>query len=264
MCVIVAVTDKRPSFSILDRCDIVNPHGIGIAWREGDVVKWKKNLSVFNLYKLSQELPTPYIIHFRWATVGGKDKDLIHPFVITENSEISEEGQGKRLLFHNGHYSDYDVLQDTFEIKLQGAISDSRVIASICSQFGYNVLKNLGRKGNRFAVLSSNDIKFFGKGWYKVDGIRYSNLNWLMNTSPSSVKKTYHYSTATVPAEISDNPRPEYKQIGFNPPVSIPVTHEPYKIPADIKDLKEMENWKPANRIHEIPESSPLNEQYCG
>lgn len=179
MCVIIAATEKQVPSDILDRCAKANPHGIGVAWRENGITKWKKGVVLPELNIMVSTLPLPYIVHFRWASVGGVTDNLLHPFIINGDSPLKKEGENETLLFHNGHYDDYRVLQDLFKLKLEDVISDSRVLASIVSKYGYNILDSLGKKRNRFVVFSNKKIRFFGEDWKKYKGCLFSNLNWL-------------------------------------------------------------------------------------
>ena len=50
MCVILICPETvRPKPEVLYACHEANPHGAGVAWREGGRVRWQKNLSTGEL-----------------------------------------------------------------------------------------------------------------------------------------------------------------------------------------------------------------------
>jgi predicted glutamine amidotransferase len=107
MCVILVSPGPkaRPTRPILDACHEANPHGAGLAWREGRRVRWMKNLDVDDAHALLAELTGEVVIHFRWASVGGVDADLCHPFPVTATAKTDLFGNADAVLFHNGTWS---------------------------------------------------------------------------------------------------------------------------------------------------------------
>ena len=79
MCVIlVCPANVRPDRETLDACHKANPHGAGVAWRDGDRVRWSKGLEPDGLEPLIGTLPGEIVIHFRWASVGEVTPKLCH------------------------------------------------------------------------------------------------------------------------------------------------------------------------------------------
>jgi len=77
-----------------------NPHGAGYAYREKDGTVWySKGFMSFKKFWLDyRKVQTKEaIIHFRWATHGGKEEGNTHPFVVGDNA----------ALIHNGILSDF-------------------------------------------------------------------------------------------------------------------------------------------------------------
>ena len=65
--------------------------------------------SIVNAYRRwLPELPDEIVIHFRWASVGGVDADLCHPFPVTRKAETDLFGTAEAVLFHNGTWGAYD------------------------------------------------------------------------------------------------------------------------------------------------------------
>src|SRR5438067_9361417 len=87
MCVILVCPPKlRPSDEILRACHESNPHGAGVAWREHNRVYWRKNLKVGQVARLIREVNGEVVIHFRWASVGGVNPQLCHPFPVSRTA----------------------------------------------------------------------------------------------------------------------------------------------------------------------------------
>lgn len=177
MCVIAIVKNKINQETLL-KCWQTNSDGMGVAWFEKGLVKWKKGLVFYEMSDLIKTIGPPYVIHFRKASVGGINTELTHPFIISPASEIEKEGTNKMLLFHNGHFDNYNIFQSCLGIHLTGPVSDSRVIASVVSKRGYNLLKILGEQGNKFTVMTNKKIKLFGDKWREHEDNLFSNLNW--------------------------------------------------------------------------------------
>ena len=92
-----------------------------------------KNLSADEVGELLPQLAGEIVIHFRWASVGGVNPRLCHPFPVDRGAETKLSGTTKTLLFHNGtwrsHASALEYLEREQERKIAGPISDSRVLA---------------------------------------------------------------------------------------------------------------------------------------
>ena len=54
-----------------------------MAWREKRRIHWKKALTPGEVNHLIQKVPGELVIHFRWASVGGIEPLLCHPFPVT-------------------------------------------------------------------------------------------------------------------------------------------------------------------------------------
>jgi len=132
MCVIlICPQNVRPKSEVLYACHDANPHGAGVAWREGGRVRWQKNLSTGELVTLLKMLEGEVVIHFRWASVGGVDARLCHPFPVTPKASTSLSGMAETVLFHNGTWSGYEdalkrLAQHRKEPLPVGPMSDTR------------------------------------------------------------------------------------------------------------------------------------------
>lgn len=195
MCLIIYAKNGRPTEEALENGATNHPDGAGIAWREGDFVHFKKDVSTEEIKRMAAELPLGYVIHFRWASVGGKDKSLIHPFPVRRDVPLKQEGKTKRVLFHNGHWADWNtVLVNHLTSRIQlpkGKWSDTRAIAFLVSVHGNNIL-NLLSKAGRFIVMSSTRTVALGS-FVEENGVFYSNDSFkrLTRTKGTGVTTVY-------------------------------------------------------------------------
>lgn len=178
MCVIFWVNKDRPSQYMVEKAFDHNDDGGGGAWRttneQGEpVVEWKKGLGVKEMVRLAAELPIPYILHFRIASIGGVRDSLTHPFPINKNGSLALEGKTKGyVLFHNGHWKEWNdecrkaaVLSNT-PIPM-GRWSDTRAMAWLCSIYGPGYMEFMPEQ--KGIVFGPQDMQIFdGNGWERV------------------------------------------------------------------------------------------------
>ena len=180
MCVIITTPDEsaRPTLRQLELCNRANPHGTGLAWRDGRMVEYAKGLAPREIHKLLSRLRGPAIVHFRIASVGGVHPELCHPFPVTHKAELRHQGRARAVLFHNGTWSEHHRYADHFEIKFgrRERVSDSRVAAAIVARFGFAWLKRVDYC--RWTMLDAKGIHRIGR-WSQIGGCHYSNLHWL-------------------------------------------------------------------------------------
>jgi len=189
MCVILICEKKKPSREILEKCEIANPDGGGLAWRESGMILWKKGLTADEIADIIQRIPLPFVIHFRLATVGGKIPALCHPFPVSFSSSTFLTGKAKKVLFHNGHYLGWkEDMKNTIFKKNQklpfGPWSDSRALAYLTASWGEGYLDLLEEK---ICVFSPSKIKLWGI-WEQENEITYSNLFW-----EAPLERSYFY-----------------------------------------------------------------------
>ena len=155
MCVVLICPPKqRPDLTILRACHAANPHGAGVAWRDKRRIHWRKALTPGEVNHLIQKVPGEVIIHFRWASVGGVEPLLCHPFPVTAEAALGYEGVCKSVLFHNGTWGNWESAQEIIG-ELDGPMSDSRAVAALVHHKGTKPLKRLpGRR----AVMTSKEI----------------------------------------------------------------------------------------------------------
>lgn len=196
MCVImVANKGKRIPEDMIQKAWDHNHDGGGAAWREGDEVVWKKGMrTVDEMLALLNEIPDPYVAHFRIGTVGGAKPTLTHPFLIAPDASTELEGRTKdAVLFHNGHWTEWnDKVLDSAIAKgtnvPTGDWSDTRGMAWMCAQHGYGFMELMtSQKG---VIWTPKDYRVFtGRdGWTEINGIWCSNDNFWSKT------RVTHYS----------------------------------------------------------------------
>lgn len=188
MCVIAVVEEgqERPTEREVGAMYEQNSFGAGVAWREDGRVRWKKGLKLGDMLELNDQLPFPYVLHFRIPSCGGHDMGLCHPFPILPVAPLDLEGSTEgSVLFHNGHWSRYDAeIRDACyksRIKLPiGPWSDTRVMAFLASNFGLGILDFIDEK---ILIFSPTEIKVLGDygqtGWsYYLGKYLVSNKHW--------------------------------------------------------------------------------------
>jgi hypothetical protein len=171
---------SRPSRAILEACHAVNPHGAGIAWRQRGKVRWMKNLEPDDLEILLAELPGEIVIHFRWASVGGVDADLCHPFPVSSKAGIDLHGEAAAVLFHNGTWTGYDealrrLRQDHGKRLPTGPMSDTRAAALCVHVHGRRILSKLP---GRWVWMGAKQTHLYGD-WDEFERMRASNLGFV-------------------------------------------------------------------------------------
>jgi len=181
MCVIlVCPPDVRPGLSALLACDAANPHGAGVAWRSKGEVRWTKNLGAVEVHQLVRKLKGEVVIHFRWASVGGVNPQLCHPFPVNRLAETSLAGSAPRVLFHNGTWGGFkdalDYIERAEKRRIAAPISDSRVMALLVHHLNDpDLLKSVE---GRFVLMGATKTRLFGD-WREWNGMRVSNLGFL-------------------------------------------------------------------------------------
>ena len=187
MCVIMVATKVRPTEEMVAKGFAANDAGAGIAWRErkkdGSLeVVWKKGLEEAEVTDLVAKLPLPFTVHFRIPTVGGRVKELCHPFPITRDVSLSLSGRTDGfVMFHNGHWNSWKASSlenaQKFRVKVPtGKWSDSRAMAWAAHCYGIGILEFIDEKAIAFGT---KDIEVFGSGWTQVNDVWVSNTHWV-------------------------------------------------------------------------------------
>jgi hypothetical protein len=195
MCVVVIVPEGnvRPTEAMLKSCWNGNPDGGGIGWVERapkpgiNLVKWRKGIgTVEEMIEANKTLPKPYVLHFRIPSVGGKSKELTHPFPLSAEAELALEGDSYGgVLFHNGTWGKWEerLLQFTYGTGTplpDGQWSDTRAMAYLAYHLSPNILEFIDEK---IAILvpygpdGVPDVLTWGH-WNVDNGIITSNTFW--------------------------------------------------------------------------------------
>lgn len=180
MCVILICPPKvRPNPDVLFACDAANPHGAGMAWRSKGRVHWLKNASVSDLLREMPKIKGEIVIHFRWASVGGVDARLCHPFPVTPMANVSLSGQADAVLFQNGTWDGYSEALTRLEAVRKTLLptepmSDTRAAALVVHTTGPDVLEKLP---GRWVWMNAKETKLFGP-WEEFQGMQASNTGF--------------------------------------------------------------------------------------
>lgn len=185
MCVIFIVEEKRPTEDMVRSAWKSNDDGGGVAWREadgtgGNNVHWKKGIEdVDEMVWLCENLPLPYVAHFRVASSGGIRPSLTHPFEVSESASAELEGVTKNYVqFHNGDWRNWRdavinmAARAGFKLP-DGKYSDSRAMALLGFHLGPGYVELLDEKVIWFGP--DDERVFTGAGWVEVNGVWCSN-----------------------------------------------------------------------------------------
>jgi hypothetical protein len=182
MCVIlVCPPEVRPAAKILEACARANPHGAGVGWRQRGKVHWMKNLDPDEVGQLLDQIAGEAVIHFRWASVGGVDPRLCHPFPVDAMAGTKLSGTANRLLFHNGTWAGWKaaldhVLKQNERDSLPGPMSDSRAMALLVHSLrDPSVLHHVQ---GRVVLFGAKKTELFGP-WQSWGGMSCSNLGFV-------------------------------------------------------------------------------------
>lgn len=210
MCVIITIEKGQfPKYQTLKEAEILNAHGGSIAWLESGKINYQRGIKAKKIQELIDKRLKPNkvktaIIHFRIASVGTINKDLCHPFPISEKveSKLKVEDSKYDVLFHNGTVSEWqtmliDSLQKFSGQIPKGELSDSRVIAFLLNRHGTDLIKD--SQFNKFSILTKKGIVKFGS-WVKVGKNECSNDYFVKtNEHESYLKKFWGLGNETTP-----------------------------------------------------------------
>lgn len=186
MCVAVLVeTEAGPTADELKAMDSENPHGAGVAFSRGNQVRYHKGVTWKWIAKNQASWPRPYLLHFRWATHGGRARHLAHPFPISISAVLSKRlsGDADAVLIHNGVWSDYKRFLPHWLRKEEDRWSDTAVAAYAAKVYGEDVLDDVAWSTavGRARGIGRMDVTLRGN-WVEHQGNMYSNLNWQQPT----------------------------------------------------------------------------------
>lgn len=186
MCVIAICKTRGMKESEIRGAFAANTHGAGYGWSDGQRIHYRKGFmnvdKLIESYKDSKmKRKLPHVVHFRNAT-STICKELTHPYIISDDSpNVLEYDGDKSILFHNGVLSAWRAtMLDFFMFRANmtvpsGLFSDTRFIAIVMSQLGYNSLELLN--AGKFVVLTLDDIKALGD-FTNDKGVLFSNLSY--------------------------------------------------------------------------------------
>ena len=183
MCVIFVADTERPTSDELEKANLANGDGIGVAWhdKEKGFVRWMKGLDLKAAQEMAADLPMPYAIHFRLASIGPKVDQLTHPFPIEYKVRLDLMGRTDRgVIMHNGSWFAWDKNLPK-GIQKKGVWSDSRAIAWLLARarsreaFDELLMRHIPGK---FAYVHGTGIATYGEFDKVREGLSASNLYW--------------------------------------------------------------------------------------
>lgn len=185
MCVIAVCKNNLPNEHELQMMEAANPHGGGVAWVEDGAVSYLKGVTATKIWDLikSGRIVAPAIFHFRIGTVGGNTNELCHPFPVTSQAGLKTYGTANAVLFHNGHWSDWEKAMGTAILSNKrklpsGPWSDSRAMAYLAHHYGVQALSFLISSSQKVAILKPKEIILLGHFMEYEQRFKVSNFSW--------------------------------------------------------------------------------------
>ena len=194
MC-IAAIIQKPVTLDDLRNMEAANKDGAGVAWLDDSAangvptIRFVRGLKAEDIFKM-QEVGTmsyPYLLHFRYATVGAEDHTNVHPFPMGEQALLGERtGECSSVMMHNGTWSGYNhyikkAWEDGYQIPDQAqldAMSDTAVAAWLAP--AYPKILDEVRWATAVAYVDGDTLAIEQRGtWSEHEGNLYSNLHWL-------------------------------------------------------------------------------------
>lgn len=212
MCIAIVkpASAALPTKDELKRCFESNPDGAGIAWVDGDTVRWTKGLMTFKAFeeKLdSLDLQDKIaFLHFRIGTHGGKNEPtMTHPFPVSTDKEYCRhlEGAYRYVAMHNGIISKYgchivaDVrsnYSDTVNFTAEYVSSmkeESGFLDFTCQEFADKIKKE--SNDAKYVILGDGTFKIFGAGWNIHNGCHFSNYTYQQPTYTKWSGRGYYH-----------------------------------------------------------------------
>lgn len=206
MCVI-AICNRELTLDEFRNCWDNNDDGFGMAWfvrsdrdDNGLSVRVDKGqmdyVSAYCRYldNMGNINTQPHICHFRLTSVGKTHPCLTHPFVVTSNAIVVENGNDcleyttdLPVLFHNGHYADWENLMIMSATEYgfpAGMISDTKILCTTfglaVEKFGNGILDKLLEKvSGKFVSMVDGHVYMYGEFYESHDRkVNFSNLSF--------------------------------------------------------------------------------------
>lgn len=205
MCVICYIPKeaKEPRKEDLMAMWNKNPHGCGIMWRTKDKVNFSKGYMDFSdFYKdfliIKRDYNFECAVHFRIATSGGINKQMCHPFPLTNSEDKikKEKGSSDVMIMHNGVISinPRKGLNDTCEYIIDELYpiykGDNRFFLHLPTEMESEIVDRIGY--SKLLFFSKEGVKMIGD-WKKFNDCYCSNL-YFDTPSYSTYSKKNAYS----------------------------------------------------------------------
>ncbi len=185
MCVAVLIESSAPTLDELTAMEDANPHGAGLAWAHGNSLRYSKAMTAAEIHAALPTLPRPVLLHFRWATHGGKAPHLSHPFPLGPRALTSRTlaGSAQAVLIHNGVWGAWERHLPKRLRRMQHEISDTAVAAYVADT-DESVLDGVSWSTavGRAAGSGRMDVTLRGS-WEEHNGNQYSNLYWKLRSA---------------------------------------------------------------------------------
>ena len=172
MCLIISSqTGSVPDVDVLRHAFSYNPHGWGVAYHDGRVVRVEKGMKRSAMLSAMERIDgNPYVLHFRYATHGKRNRANTHPFRLSNGVWMAHNGI-IRIDTPDKDRSDTAHFADL----LSGILSESPAWFGT-ADFTQEVETFIGRSNKLAFISPDGEITHAhaGQGVW-IDGLWYSN-----------------------------------------------------------------------------------------
>lgn len=207
MCVIAIVDNKfnrkfNDLRAIMNKMSSWNSDGCGFAVVRASGVSFHKEVQYDAFVeKLKCEFDDweRIILHFRKASAGVVSSEMCHPFLISKKRSLYTLSgvlqKGEWLLFHNGHFSFSDKVEDL--VTNDKNVSDTAILAKLISGLdvftAVKILQAIERFQRMVFVDWKGNLYLIGE-FEQYEGILCSNLSWVgVSIIPHRFSRWWNY-----------------------------------------------------------------------
>lgn len=211
MCIIAVKPQgvALPSVEILKRMYNKNPDGAGVAYAINGIITINKGYMNINEYiKAVQKIPinATAIIHTRISTSGGIDKELTHPYKLTNDYKELRQTHAKMAdgyaVAHNGIFGEFGTMQGANDT-MQFIVNYLHPLKELKDKTGGAVIDNDIKpiinklvSGSRLVIMDvDGNYMLYGNYWHEQDGIYYSNEGYKQRLDYSTSYYSSKYNT---------------------------------------------------------------------
>lgn len=182
MCVLIVCEKATPPREWLERAARLNPDGYGYAYPDGQRIRFLRGTgkeTLEHVLRVAEKPPAyPLLLHFRFATAGGRVPELAHPFPVPPRNIT--EGKSEAVVAQNGHHSEWALELARFAVEKRLGLnprdywSDTKAMAWILGHLEPRTrkgwLRKMATRWGKVAYMDDKAVYMYGQGWVKYEG----------------------------------------------------------------------------------------------